>query len=436
VLGNTYRIQRKIAAGGMGAVYEARHVRLAKKTFAVKLLHADAARDAEVFARFRREAEVTTELGYPHIVDVLDFNELPDGRPYMVMEFLRGEDLGDTLQRVDHLPIDEVIHIMEQVGGALQAAHDLDVVHRDIKPQNIFLVDAGPGRPLVKVLDFGISKIRHSTSIVTKDRTIFGTVYYMSPEQAVGAVQDIDATTDIFAAGVICYQLLSGTHPFDGPTMPGVIYQICHEEPLPLSQRVPELPAEVDAVISRALAKVKEERYQRITDFVQDLVRALSGEAISAEEDKRSPTDKTTWPPEEAMTFTGEDTARDPVAAAKFGQGVLFFQPRTSRNVRAPDHLGMFPAVGRCLPLQRAGPGGRAAAGQGQRSLPGHAALSQGPQRGRGRACGGRGDGRPVHNQPRVLSEKRRRRAGHGEQRRAAPLAGRCCGQPEALLLM
>ena len=175
VLGNTYRIQRQIAAGGMGAVYEARHVRLAKKTFAVKLLHADAARDGEVFARFRREAEVTTELGHPHIVDVLDFNELPDGRPYMVMEFLRGEDLGDTLQRVGRLPVDEVIHIMEQVGSALQAAHDHDVVHRDIKPQNIFLKDAGPGRPLVKVLDFGISKIRHSTSIVTKDRTIFGT---------------------------------------------------------------------------------------------------------------------------------------------------------------------------------------------------------------------------------------------------------------------
>ena len=278
VLHDTYRITGFIAEGGMGAVYQAVHARLADKRFAIKLLHREVSRVPSAYARFRREAEIATKLGHPNIVDVLDFYETEDGQPYLVMEYLDGEDLAARLDRCHRLTPGNVALVMGQVGCALQVAHDRGIVHRDIKPENIYLVKSGEGGLLAKVLDFGISKIRHRQSVVTQDLSVLGTPHYMSPEQAEGEVHDIDRRTDIFALGVLCYQALSGVLPFNAPTMPGVIYKICHSSPRPVTKLVPELHEDVDRVLFRALVKQKQDRYPRVDLFVRDLATALARE--------------------------------------------------------------------------------------------------------------------------------------------------------------
>ena len=277
VLQQTYQVRRRIAAGGMGVVYEAAHLRLSKKRYAVKVLLPSASHDAVTYARFRREAEITSELGHPNIVDVQDFNQTDDGRPYLVMEFLDGQDMGHYLTEVGRVPPPALVAIMLQVGSALQVAHEHGVVHRDIKPANIFLADSSDGEVLVKVLDFGISKISHSQSVLTAQQSVLGTVHYMSPEQAEGEIQDIDHTTDIFALGTICYQALSGLLPFTAPTMPGVIYQIVHRQQEPLAGLFEGLPPAVDQALSRALTKQKQGRYERVVDFTEALAEALDG---------------------------------------------------------------------------------------------------------------------------------------------------------------
>lgn len=263
----------------MGAVYEATHERLTKKKFAVKVLHRVGGGNDSIFARFRREAEITSELGHPHIVNVLDFHEMDDGRPYMIMEFLQGTNLGDRLKG-GPLGLEELAHIMEQVGDGLQAAHDHDVVHRDMKPENIFLVESGGGRPVVKLLDFGISKIKHTASNLTATNMLMGTAYFMSPEQASGLAKEIDQAADIFAVGSICYLALAGRLPFKSPTLQGVIYQVCHHQPPLLSDLVDGIPGPVDQVIRKAMSKEPGARYSKITQFTHDLCRALRGETV------------------------------------------------------------------------------------------------------------------------------------------------------------
>jgi serine/threonine protein kinase len=270
VLGETYRIERRLAAGGMGTVYEASHARLPNKRYALKLLHSPIATNDEVQVRFRREAEIACRLAHPNIVEVLDFNKTPEGRPYLVMEYLEGHPFQDLLHEGVPAP-GLLLAILEQVAEGLSAAHAEGVVHRDLKPENIFLVSRDDGFPLAKVVDFGISKLRDSQSLVTKDHAVMGTAAYMSPEQAVGTVDQIDHRTDIFALGAIAYQALTGTLPFEAPTVPGIIYRICHDEP-----DLTQLPNEATAaVISRALAKDKEARFSDPRELVAELAEAL-----------------------------------------------------------------------------------------------------------------------------------------------------------------
>ncbi len=278
VLNDTYRLTRKLDQGGMGAVYEAVHARLKRKRFAIKVLRPEAAEAKELFARFRREAEITSELGHPHIVNVIDFHETEDGRQYMVMEFLEGENMGDRLRRAGPLAPRELHRLMEQVASGLQAAHDKDIVHRDMKPENIFLVDTGTDKPLAKVLDFGISKIRHSALVLTRDHSLLGSPFYMSPEQASGLVKTIDHYTDIFAMGSICYHGLTGKMPFEAPTLQGVIYQVVHHQQEPVTAHNPSLPDAFDRVISKAMAKKMEDRYDSVTELVKALGQAVDHE--------------------------------------------------------------------------------------------------------------------------------------------------------------
>ncbi|HEY5928381.1 MAG TPA: serine/threonine-protein kinase [Kofleriaceae bacterium] len=277
VIADTYTIEALIGRGGMGAVFLATHKRLPGKQVAIKVLHAEMSGD-EVLARFKREAEIASRLGHPNIVQVHDFNVMPDGTPYLVLEYLQGESLAQRLQR-GPLPLDHALSIVRQVGSALAAAHREGIVHRDLKPQNIFLVPTevhGSVVEIAKVLDFGISKIRGSTTVKTQDSALLGTPQYMAPEQALGQHKNVDERTDGFAFGTIVYEMLSGQPAFTGETIPEVVFKVVYEQPVPLAQHV-ALPETVTTAVHRAMAKNAAERFATISD----LVEALTGQPLA-----------------------------------------------------------------------------------------------------------------------------------------------------------
>jgi serine/threonine-protein kinase len=278
VLQGTYEIVRPVGSGGMGEVYEARHARLPGR-FAVKVLTARVAVGSSDFLRFRREAEIASSLRHPHIVQVVDFNQAPDGAPYIVMEFLEGSDLGAVLERDKPLPAARVAALVEQVASALAAAHGQGVVHRDLKPQNVFLVPVqGQGREYAKVVDFGISKVKTALSL-TGEARMLGTPQYMAPEQAEGHADAVDGRTDQFALAVITYEMLSGRPPFSADSVPALLYRIANQAPPALAGAIDGIGPVVDAVLSRALAKDKGQRYTTVLEFATALHTALTGRA-------------------------------------------------------------------------------------------------------------------------------------------------------------
>jgi serine/threonine-protein kinase len=281
VLEGTYRITRLIGEGGMGAVYEAMQLRLNKRV-AIKLMARELASNQEALARFRREAEITSHLGHPHLVTVMDFGQAKSGEPYLVMEYLDGEDLDHRLRRVGRMSIEAAVHVIRQVASALNAAHDQGVVHRDLKPGNIFLSQI-PGEPdFVKVLDFGISKMKAARTQLTKASAVIGTPNYMSPEQASGMVDEIDHHADQWAMGCIAWEMLLGRGPFVADDAGALFYQILNLNPQPLTPRVPGLPPEVEPVLRRALNKQPAARFPSMRDFSRAFESAAFGRPSDA----------------------------------------------------------------------------------------------------------------------------------------------------------
>jgi serine/threonine protein kinase len=269
-LEGAYRITRPIGQGGMSAVYEAVQLRLNKRV-AVKVMARELALNEEALARFHREAEITSHLGHPHLVTVMDFGMAPTGQPYLVMEYLEGSDLAHRMHDVGKLTLETAVHITKQVASALAAAHEQGVVHRDLKPANVFLV-ALPGEPdFVKILDFGISKVRAARTQLTNASTIIGTPDYMSPEQATGMLDEIDHRTDQWALACMIWEMLSGRPPFAGDDVSAVFYQVIHLDPQPLGKRAPDLPPAVEATLRRALSKNMGDRYPSMRDFAKAL---------------------------------------------------------------------------------------------------------------------------------------------------------------------
>jgi serine/threonine protein kinase len=272
VLHGTYRIVRPLAEGGCGQVYAAAHTRLPGQ-FAVKVLHRSLARNPEVLSRFRQEAEITSTLRHPHIVQMLDFNVSDQGFPYLVMELIEGRPLTARLADSGALTAADAMRIVEQIAQALHAAHTRGIVHRDLKPDNVMLLHADGISDFVKVLDFGISQASWRPRL-TDDTQVAGTPQYMAPEQACGLRDQIGPWTDQFSLAAITYTLLTGREPFSADDQIAVLYQVVHADPPPPS-RFAELGPAVDAVVMRGLAKSPADRFPDVIAFAEALRAAF-----------------------------------------------------------------------------------------------------------------------------------------------------------------
>ncbi|MBK9035364.1 MAG: serine/threonine protein kinase [Myxococcales bacterium] len=270
-----YSITRKIGQGGMGAVYEATHTLIGKRV-AVKVLLDKYARKEQVVARLEQEARLASSIGHEHIIDITDFGLTEDGRTFVVMEFLEGESLAELLNREGPLPEQRIVDIAWQIASALGAAHAKGIVHRDVKPDNVFLLRR-KDKDFVKVVDFGISKSMRSSDVgdddsprLTQTGMVLGTPLYMSPEQARGD-EELDARIDIYALGVILYELATGHVPFTGTNYLAIISQVLNDEPKTPRALRPELSDEFENIVLKALAKERSERYQSTDAIITDL---------------------------------------------------------------------------------------------------------------------------------------------------------------------
>ncbi len=319
VLDGKWRLVRVIGRGGMGVVYEGVNVAIGKRV-ALKFIDAPIAADPEVVGRFQREAQAASAVDSAHIVQIFDTGTAPDGAPYLVMELLPGETLGERIRRLGRLPVEEAVHVLCQVLKGLQRAHAAGVIHRDLKPDNIFLVDRDDDALFVKLLDFGISKIARQTTesghTLTRKGAVLGTPYYMSPEQA-QAHHDLDGRTDLFSVGAIAFECLHGKAPFAGlEAYEAIIVAIVTRDAPALRELHPELPPALCEVVSRALARERDARYESAAAMLEALRRAAPAVASDPRASSPSgpgrPTPTTTPPgtPEASAQTGGSWSAR------------------------------------------------------------------------------------------------------------------------------
>jgi predicted Ser/Thr protein kinase len=283
-IADRYKVLRKLGEGGMGVVYLAEHVFIEKKV-AVKILSEDFARKADLVARFMQEAKAASKIGHENIVDITDFGETASGSVFFAMEFLDGADLAGHIRDGGAMSFDRARSIMNQICRALGAAHSKGIIHRDMKPENVYLVTREGKADFVKILDFGIAKMSaldEGGSRLTRTGMIFGTPEYMSPEQAKG--DKPDHRVDIYAAGCILYEMLTGDVPFHAETFMGVLTKHMFEAPEPPSQRNPSahIPAGVEAVVLKALAKDRDQRFQTMKELAVALEGCAGGDINQA----------------------------------------------------------------------------------------------------------------------------------------------------------
>jgi hypothetical protein len=264
-LASTYRITRVLGEGGMGRVYEARHTRIGSKRFAIKMLHPEYTRQPDVMSRFQREAEAAATIKSPYVMGVYDVDRTADGRPYMVGEFLEGIEFAERLEQLGKMSVPDAVRVVRQVCKALVAAHKEGIVHRDMKPENVFLT-GDDTLPVARVLDFGISKVGdNGKSGLTKTGMIMGTPSYMAPEQARG--ERVDHRVDVYAVGAVLYTALTGQRPFDKVDPTATLTAVLIEEPPPPRSLEPSIPEALEMVIQKAMSKEPSGRYQTMAEL-------------------------------------------------------------------------------------------------------------------------------------------------------------------------
>jgi serine/threonine protein kinase len=276
VLAEKYRVERSLGEGGMGVVVAATHLQL-RELVAIKFLHPELAERSDLVARFVREAQAVVRIKSEHVARVMDVGKLPSGAPFLVMELLDGLDLGQLVRKNGPLPVPEAIDYLLQACAAIAEAHRLGIVHRDLKPANLFLTRKADGSPLVKVLDFGISKIQKTEEgqaaqelTLTTGDDVLGSPLYMSPEQ-IRTPRDVDGRADVWSLGAILHRLLTGRPPFEAETAAAVLAMIVADAPTPLRARRPDAPVELEAVVLRCLERDLSKRFPS----VDELARAL-----------------------------------------------------------------------------------------------------------------------------------------------------------------
>jgi serine/threonine-protein kinase len=272
VLGGKYRVEKVLGEGGMGVVVAATHLQLDQRV-AIKFMLPAAFDNAEALARFNREARAAVRLRSEHVARVLDTGTFETGAPYIVMEFMEGGDLAGELERHGPMPPHVAAEYIVQACDAIAEAHSLGIVHRDLKPANLFLTRRPDGSPLVKVLDFGISKAGSQGDAglsMTKTSAVMGSPLYMSPEQMKSA-KDVDARTDVWSLGVILYELLGGRTPFHAETYGELVAAVLTEPPQPLAGARPGLPPALCALVERCLRKDRSQRCQNVAEIARGL---------------------------------------------------------------------------------------------------------------------------------------------------------------------
>src|SRR3954467_14358905 len=320
LLGGRYELGEVLGYGGMAEVHLGRDVRLGRDV-AIKMLRSDLARDPGFQARFRREAQSAASLNHPSIVAVYDTGEeRADGEaaPYIVMEYVEGRTLREVLESEGRLLPHRALEITAQVCAALDQAHRAGIVHRDVKPGNVMLTPAGE----IKVMDFGIARAATGTAAtMTQTAAVIGTAHYLSPEQARG--EHVDARSDVYSAGCMLYELITGAPPFSGDTAVAVAYQHVREDPVPPSRVESDVPAAVNAIVLKAMAKNPANRYQTAADMRADIERALAGRPV------------------EATPVLAQD---NPVLAPSPATSVLLRQQQPPAD-RPPSHIGLASAT-------------------------------------------------------------------------------------------
>ena len=308
LLDGRYQVDYVLGVGSMGIVYGARHAAVGKLV-AVKALRAHLASDAEAIQRFNAEATAATSIGNQHIVETFDFGRLPDGTAYMVMEYLEGRSLAELIEGWSPLPLERITKIGLQIAEALNAAHLAGIVHRDLKPDNIFLCEREGDPDFVKILDFGIAKFGVSQARLTQAGAVFGTPAYMSPEQALGKATD--GRTDVYALGVMLYEMACGSVPFSGENAIAVLTLHANEEPEALSVRKPDVSPELEAIVNKCLQKELDARYASMAELAADLARLASGMPVRAEAKPQLPPMRSQ---EDVITLTEQAPPSAPVS--------------------------------------------------------------------------------------------------------------------------
>ena len=325
VLAGKFQVERLLGQGGMGQVVSAMHLQLRERV-ALKFLLPSAARNEEHRARFLREAQAAAKIRSDHVARVIDVGTLPSDLPYIVMEHLEGEDLQSILQQRGRLPVGEAIELMLQAMEGVAEAHAQGIIHRDLKPANLFVSLTRSGDRIVKVLDFGISKIVEAGDVspeLTQTSSAIGSPMYMSPEQ-IRSARNVDTRTDVWALGVILYQVLTGKFLWKAENSAALCAMIAADDPTPMRVHRPELPEALDDIVLRALAKRLEDRIQNVADFASALSR------FAPNEDNRDASERI------ARTLTGSRRSRVRPPASNASVPVLIADPRETVPITIP----------------------------------------------------------------------------------------------------